>query len=107
MLTHSTTTPLAESAEQAPPQQPDLHRELRATKPFSLARAPASDAAHALVERVAQDIQPLLGQRARAAQGGRDKGRERRLRETGYILAGLFKEEISNQWYAVSESPAT
>ncbi|MEN3168008.1 hypothetical protein [Gluconobacter sp. OJB] len=81
--------------------------ELRSASSLSLGRIPDTDAAHELTARISDDLRPHLGDRAKAALGGRDKGRERRVRETGIILAGLLRHGLSGDWSAVHESPST
>ncbi|OAJ69284.1 hypothetical protein [Gluconobacter cerinus] len=81
--------------------------ELRSARLLSLGRIPATNRAHALATKISDDLRPHLGDRAKAALGGRDKGRERRIRETGIILAGLLRHGLSGDWSAVNESPST
>ena len=81
--------------------------ELRSAPPLSLGRIPATDRAHALATQISDDLRPHLGDRAKAALGGRDKGQERRVRETGIILAGLLRHGLSGDWSAVNGSPST
>jgi len=78
--------------------------ELRSARLLSLGRIPATDRAHALATQISDDLRPHLGDRAKAALGGRDKGQERRVRETGIILAGLLRHGLSGDWSAVNES---
>lgn len=47
----------------------------------------------------------LLGDRAKAALGGRDRDRERHVRKTGIILAGLLRHGLRGNWFAAHESP--
>lgn len=81
--------------------------ELRSAPPLSLGRIPDTDAARELTAQISDDLRPYLGERAKAALGGRDKGRERRVRETGIILAGLLRHGLSGDWSAANESPST
>ncbi|GFE96718.1 hypothetical protein [Gluconobacter sp. Gdi] len=81
--------------------------ELRSAPPLSLGRIPDTDAAHNLTTQISDDLRSHLGDRAKAALGGRDRGQERRIRETGIILAGLLRHGLSGDWSAVNESPST
>lgn len=88
----------------SPASHPYEAEELRQAKYFSLGRIPNTDAAHALTARIAEDIRPHLGKRAQKAIGTRDKGRERRVNETGIILAGLLWRGLRGTWSAVHQS---
>ncbi|MCP1237013.1 hypothetical protein NKW55_10395 [Gluconobacter kondonii] len=90
----------------SPASHPYEAEELRQAKSFSLGRIPNTDAAHALTARIAEDIRPHLGKRAQKAIGTRDKGRERRVNETGIILAGLLWRGLRGTWSAVNQSPS-
>ncbi|OAG72032.1 hypothetical protein A0J51_02623 [Gluconobacter japonicus] len=91
----------------SPPSHPYEAKELQQAKPFSLGRIPNTEAAHALVARIAEDIRPHLGKRAKATIGARDKGKERRINETGIILAGLLWRGMTGTWSAVNQSPSS
>ncbi|MFT8769546.1 MAG: hypothetical protein ABF810_08085 [Gluconobacter cerinus] len=96
-----------ESSRLSVPSHNHDAEELRSARSLSLGRLPDTDRAHELTTQISDDLRPYLGERAKAALGGRDKGRERRVRETGIILAGLLRHGVSGDWSAVHESPST
>lgn len=102
-----TNTHAREQRPFSPPSHQHDPADLEAAHWLSLGRVPDTEAAHALVARIAEDIRPHLGSRTKAALGNRDKGKERRVRETGIILAGLLRRGLKGHWSAVNESPST
>lgn len=74
---------------------------------LSLGRIPDSPAAHALTAKVAEAIRPHLGPRAAASiNNTRDRGRQKRVDEVGYILGGIVRPGFKGKWLAVHESPS-
>ncbi|GBQ94962.1 hypothetical protein AA23498_2159 [Acetobacter nitrogenifigens DSM 23921 = NBRC 105050] len=87
-----------------PPSHSFDTNELKEAYTLSLGRIPHSPAAIALTEQVVEAIRPLVGkQPAPDAKRLRDKGRGKRITETGIILAGLMYHAFAGRWAAVHE----
>ncbi|MCG4274466.1 hypothetical protein [Acetobacter senegalensis] len=82
--------------------------ELQDADALSLARVPSGDCAQEFVADVSERIRPLVVRKP-ASEGGppsgreRDKGRDKRTRETGIILAGLMRKGFKGKWCQVNE----
>lgn len=92
------------------PSHPHDTEELQEARTLSLGRRPHGEAAEKLVAEVAEVIRPLIARAGMpttaAPKRDRDKGQERRITETGIILAGLMRSGFRGDWQAVHEGSA-
>lgn len=81
--------------------------ELQDADVLSLARVPSGDSAQEFVADVSECIRPLVVRKSDSNQPPsgreRDKGRDKRTRETGIILAGLMRKGFRGKWCRVNE----
>ncbi|MEE8663108.1 MAG: hypothetical protein SOH81_05945 [Acetobacter sp.] len=81
--------------------------ELQEAQALSLGCVPAGPNAEAFVSAVAERIRPLIARKTTTAKQtpsrDRDKGKQKRVTETGIILAGLMRRGLRGKWQSVNE----
>ncbi|WP_308719510.1 hypothetical protein [Komagataeibacter xylinus] len=96
--------------QKRPPSHHHDTEELQEARTLSLGRRPHGEAAEKLVAEVADALRPLVARAGKpittAPKRDRDKGQERRIQETGIILAGLMRSGFRGDWQAVHEGSA-
>ena len=81
--------------------------ELQEAQTLSLGCVPTGPNADALVAIVAERIRPLIVRKTTSTtqkpSRDRDKGKQKRVTETGIILAGLMRQGVRGKWQRVNE----
>ncbi|MBS0985770.1 hypothetical protein [Acetobacter thailandicus] len=93
-----------------PPSHVYDPKELSEAFLLSLGCEPSGSNAQALVEEIAERMRPFIARQKDSAtqkpSRNRDKGKPRRIKETGIILAGLMRHGIRGKWQRVHEGPS-
>lgn len=97
----------AEPFIRKPPSHGYAPEELGSAFSLSLGCVPSGSNAQALVEEISERLRPLIARKPTSAtqkpSRNRDKGKPRRIKETGIILAGLMRHGIRRKWQRVNE----
>lgn len=101
------TTQKTEPFIRKPPSHAYDTAALQEAQPLSLGCEPSGVNAVALVQDVAERIRPLIARKTVATPQkqarDRDRGKNRRIAETGIILAGLMRRGVRGKWHSVHE----